>query len=192
MIAPVGSVINLYGSGFTSTASVFFNSLQATSVAYISSGQLNVTVPQGASSGYITVSLPNGCTAISSAIFGVGQTPVNTALNLKIFIQGFYAGGGLMNAVLDPGNPLQCDSITVELRSSLDPSQVIAVRKGIVSTSGNITFYYPSAIGNTTYYLVVKHRSSLETWSKNPVYFPVGGAITYNFTAIPAGNIQSP
>lgn len=191
-IAPIGSVINLYGSGFTPTSAVYFNALQATSVAFVSSGQLNVTVPQGATTGQITVTLPNGCTTTSSAIFGVGTTPVNTTLNLKIFIQGFYIGGGMMASVIDPSNPLLSDSITVELRSSSDPSQIIAIRKGIVSTNGTVAFYYSSAIGNNTYYLVVKHRSTLETWSKNPVYFPVGGAITYDFTAAPPGSIQSP
>ena len=186
-ISPIGSVVNIYGSGFTPTATVMFNGMQATSVVFVSAGQLNVTVPNGASTGYISITLTNGCGTVSTAIFGVGATPVNTTLNLKVFLQGFYAGGSQMMPVLDPANPLVCDSITVELRNSINPSQVIAVRHGLLGTNGTSAFYYPSGIGNNSYYIVVKHRSCLETWSKSPVYFPVGGALTYDFSVPPPG-----
>jgi hypothetical protein len=181
-IAPIGSTVSIYGSNFLSTSQVRFNGTLATSMTFVSSSQLNVVVPVGATSGKITVNNPNGCNAISSANFGLGATPLIISLNLKVLLQGFYLGGGQMNAVIDPGNPSVCDSITVELRPSADISQSPYPRKGLLSTSGQFTATYANTIGDVSYYIVVKHRNSLETWSKNPVYFPIGGIVNYDFS----------
>jgi hypothetical protein len=181
-IAPIGSTVSIYGSNFLSTSQVRFNGTLVTSMSLVSSSQLNVIVPAGATSGTITVTNPNGCSTISSANFGVGSTPLIISLNLKVFLQGFYIGGGLMNPVIDPGNPSVCDSIRVELRPSTDISQSPYPRIGLLSTTGQFSATYTNTIGNASYYIVVKHRNSIETWSKNPVYFPVGGIVNYDFT----------
>jgi hypothetical protein len=181
-IAPIGSTVSIYGSNFLSTSQVRFNGTLVTSMSLVSSSQLNVIVPAGTTSGKITVTNPNGCSTISSANFGVGSTPLIISLNLKVFLQGFYTGGGLMNPVIDPGNPSVCDSIRVELRPSTDISQSPYPRIGLLSTTGQFSATYTNTIGNASYYIVVKHRNSIETWSKNPVYFPVGGIVNYDFT----------
>ncbi|MBL0097200.1 MAG: hypothetical protein IPP46_12470 [Bacteroidetes bacterium] len=42
-------------------------------------------------------------------------------------------------------------------------------------------FVFPgSSIGNS-YYIVVRHRNAIETWSKFPILFN-GTAVTYDFT----------
>ena len=103
-------------------------------------------------------------------------------LNLKLFIEGFYSGGGFMQAVLDPVNyPSVCDSITVELHASTSPFQILHSVFGTVNTSGMGSFVFPgSSIGNI-YYITIRHRNAIETWSKFPILFN-GTAVTYDFT----------
>ncbi|MCX6186698.1 MAG: hypothetical protein NTU43_06840 [Bacteroidetes bacterium] len=53
--------------------------------------------------------------------------------------------------------------------------------RGILNTNGTSTLNFPSgAIGNS-YYIVLKHRNSIETWSTNPVLFNSSGT-TYNLS----------
>jgi hypothetical protein len=52
---PVGTVVTINGVGFTSTATVKFSGVAASSVMHISSTQLQATVPAGATTGTITV-----------------------------------------------------------------------------------------------------------------------------------------
>ena len=46
---------------------------------------------------------------------------------------------------------------------------------------GNGTFVFPSGVFGNSYYIVVKHRNSLETWSATPVTFNAA-IISYSFT----------
>ena len=119
-------------------------------------------------SGVFGVSV-NGCAASNP------QTTLATycyqTIQLKAFIEGFYLGNGQMIAVLDPLNmPLVCDSVTLDLVDSLT-YQIIGSQKDIISTTGNGQFYYPSLLPGRRYYLVLRHRNSIETWSKESFMF---------------------
>ena len=113
----------------------------------------------------------------------INPAPAPT-LSLKIYFSGFYSGGSLVPAMYNGGacpNSSMCDSVTIELRNSTSPYTLAYSAIGALDVSGNISLSYPvSAFGNA-YYIAVKHRNSLETWSKNPVIlYP---AITlYDFT----------
>jgi hypothetical protein len=79
-------------------------------------------------------------------------------LNLTMFIEGFY----------DAGNNSQVsDTITVELRNSKSPFAIEDVAKAVVSSLGNAAFRFGSA-PNGNYYVTVRHRNSVETWSAVP------------------------
>ena len=81
-----------------------------------------------------------------------------------------------MNAVLDPTNkPAVCDSVELSLYGSSSPYPFIAKKKAELSTTGNVSFAFPSSIAGISYYLAVKHRNSIETWSKFPVFIPSTG-----------------
>jgi hypothetical protein len=123
-----------------------------------------------------------GTSPSTSIIINSNNCSSGITLNLKLFIEGFYIGGGFMQAVLDPINyPSVCDSITVELHESTSPFQIIHSVSGTVSTSGMGNFVFPgSSIGNS-YYIVVRNRNAIETWSKFPILFN-GTAVTYDFT----------
>ncbi|MCX6291268.1 MAG: hypothetical protein NT126_05840 [Bacteroidetes bacterium] len=156
------------GSNYSTVTSVKFN---GTSAAFIinNSGQVTATVPVGATTGLISVTNPCG-TVSSASSFTV--TPSSVTLNLKVYIEGFYLSGGLMAAVADPvGHPALCDTFTIELHNAASPYGVAQSVSGPIATNGLGSFVYPSAVTGNSYYVVIRHRNALETWSKNPVLF---------------------
>ncbi|MBP6334743.1 MAG: hypothetical protein KA444_04660 [Bacteroidia bacterium] len=105
-------------------------------------------------------------------------TPV---LQLKVFVQGYYKGNGTMKAVVDPTlHPSICDSITLNLHTSVSPFQNLYSFSTILDTSGIAEFDLPFEEGQLCY-LSVKTRNTLETWSSYPVSInsPVND---YNFS----------
>ncbi len=78
-------------------------------------------------------------------------------------------------------DPNECDSITVELHDEIDPTLITASASCVLNVDGTGVASYNSSIIGGSYYVVVRHRNSIETWSKDPVYF--GTPITnFDFT----------
>ncbi len=104
-----------------------------------------------------------------------------TTIDIKLFIEGFYRGNSLQVASVDAANfPGVSDTMIVELHSKNSPNEIVYSSKNVIDTAGNGNFYFPSIrIGE--YYIVVKHRNALETWSSLPLYFNKEN-ITYDFT----------
>lgn len=73
------------------------------------------------------------------------------------------------------------DTITIQLRSFNEPDLLIDSVRIILDQTGNGSGRFFNAINNTPYYLVVKHRNSLETWSASSVVF-TNNQLTYDFT----------
>lgn len=88
-------------------------------------------------------------------------------LNLHLYIEGFYLGGGMLADVL--GNGI-CDSIRVELHDPMSPSTIIYSANSLLSVQGNARLVLPPAFRGDYYYVVIRHRNSIETWSKLPIY----------------------
>lgn len=116
----------------------------------------------------------------------VGSSPISIrTVNLNVFLEGLYAGGGAMNQAKDVSGPKFpagiADKITVELHDPAIYDTVVYRRTNLdLSTNGFATFnivtsYYGS------YYITIKHRNSIETTSAFPVSF-AGSSINYNFT----------
>ena len=107
----------------------------------------------------------------------------NVTLDLKLFLEGFYICNGTMRAVVHPINhPTLCDSITVELHNATQPYALAKIISGAVNTNGSGLFIFPGDVISHCYYIVVRHRNSVETWSKNPVLFDAS-TISFYFTA---------
>ena len=170
----VGTPVLISGSGFSGATSVSFNGTNAAFVVDNSS-QITATVPAGATSGTITVITPCG-TAVSPVAFTVTTSPIT--LNLTVLIEGFYTGGGLMNGVLSPS---VCDTVTVKLANAISPYAFAATQKSTVNTSGQGSFVFTGISSGSSYYIVVQHRNSLETWSASPVVFS-GSSVNYDFS----------
>ncbi|MBK7761876.1 MAG: hypothetical protein IPI46_00700 [Bacteroidetes bacterium] len=101
------------------------------------------------------------------------QQPYKMTLNLKAFIQGYYQGGGFMENVLYAQGVtalagIECDTIQIELRQSTWPYALLSATTQVIQTNGMVIFNGTAAAGQA-YYIVLKHRNALETWSANPV-----------------------
>ncbi|MEO6694872.1 MAG: hypothetical protein ABIY50_13870 [Ignavibacteria bacterium] len=104
--------------------------------------------------------------------------PFTKTLQLTALIEGFW------NCTSNIG-----DTLTVELRSATSPFGIIDVASGKSDGSGNLTVSFDAVIANNTnYYIVIRHRNSIETWSKTGgILWPTGvNTISYNFTTAAA------
>jgi hypothetical protein len=175
-------------TGFVVTASGPTVFCQGDSVILTATGGSNYLWSTGATTASITVHTTGSFTV---AVDGCNSgTTINTLvtycqqnINLKVYIEGFYnPATDSMIAVLDPVNlPLVCDSISVSLVDSAS-LQTDGVVNDIISTTGNGSFYFGSLLPGRYYYIVVKHRNSIETWSKTPFLFLTPGT-NFDFTA---------
>jgi hypothetical protein len=109
--------------------------------------------------------------------------PCTVSLNLTAFIEGYYNGGGLMKPVMyNQGistSQTLCDSIKVELHQANFPYGLVATSNTLLNINGTATANFVSLPG--PYYIVLKHRNGIETWSANPVSI-VGPSVSYNFS----------
>ncbi|HMS64580.1 MAG TPA: DNRLRE domain-containing protein [Ignavibacteria bacterium] len=98
----------------------------------------------------------------------------NIALNLTSFIQGFWNGTTMVS-----------DTARVYLANSVSPYNVLYTSVGVLGTNGNKTFCFPNA-PTGSYYIVVDHRNSINTWSNLPQSFITGVTKVYDFSNDPA------
>jgi hypothetical protein len=106
-------------------------------------------------------------------------------INIKAFLQGLYTGNNKMNNTLyDFGfsaDSTASDTIVINLWRTDHLNNAFAdySEKTILHTDGsasiNILNFVPG-----TYYISIKHRNSLETWTPNP--FNISTVLIYNFT----------
>ncbi len=110
-------------------------------------------------------------------------TSCGYTLQLKLYLQGYYLGGGLMTPALlnqgTGGSTLVADTILVELRNASSPYEVLYTLKTLLHTDGTATCSFPIA---GVYYIVIRHRSGLETWSADPLTFGVM-PVMYDFSS---------
>ncbi|MBP9191379.1 MAG: hypothetical protein KBF96_02400 [Ignavibacteria bacterium] len=98
---------------------------------------------------------------------------VNTVLDLTAFIDGLYNTSA---------NTMISDTLNVFLRNSSAPYSIVDSSKGILSTSGNGSFSF-SNVPSGQYYIVLTHRNSIETWSRQGgEVFTAGINISYNMS----------
>ena len=113
----------------------------------------------------------SGCTATSSISVVVNNC--NATLDLTCFIQGYYLGANSMTPVLmntgQTSNPLICDSMMVSLMDATTPSQTVWSSTVELDVNGMALMQLPPALIGNNYYIKLNHRSSLETWSANPI-----------------------
>ena len=104
-----------------------------------------------------------------------GFKPKSVIMTLSItsLVEGFYSSG--LNLMVS-------DSVTVQLRSSSSPYNIIENSESILNTSGTGIFTFTTATNGTPYYIVVKHRNSIETWSASAQSF-ASGVLNYDFTS---------
>jgi endonuclease G len=152
------------GTGFVnSTSNLTFTAAQvmANATIYV---RLHAA-SSGSWSGYITH---------TSSDFGIANklvsgTNTQCVLSLTTLIQARYNG-----SVMVP------DTVTVELHDATTFTWVDQ-DKELLSSSGTGAFTFNNVTNSTNYYIAVKHRNSIETWSASPHSFN-SYALSYDFT----------
>jgi hypothetical protein len=107
----------------------------------------------------------NGFYKLESDYFNYLELTSVTAL-----IEGFYDGSTMIS-----------DTISVELRSASNPYSLVDQSNLILDENGQGSARFYSAVNGTAYYIVIKHRNALETWSASAQTFSVN-ELEYDFT----------
>lgn len=172
-LAPVSSTIHLSGTELThndnipmtgNTVSILFSYTAPSSPV---SDTLFATALATNSNGNETGDLWNWATS-----FRVNVVPPPKILHLTSMMEGFY----------DPSTgKLTKDTARVFMRNTGSPYAIIDSAKAFLDSLGKADFSYSAAANGISYYIVVKHRNSIETWSSAGNSF-VSNSMTYNFT----------
>jgi len=107
----------------------------------------------------------NGFYKLESDYFNSLQLTSFTAL-----IEGFYNGTSMVS-----------DTVNVELRNTSSPFALVDQTKILLDNSGQGSGSFQNAVNGTPYFIVVKHRNALETWSAASQTF-TSNTLTYDFT----------
>jgi hypothetical protein len=127
-----------------------------------------------------------GCTGSTSQVVTVSACATFATLDLTVFLEGFYMGGSTMRSTLFDlalsGDPTATDIITVNLwspsnLSNANPDYTLTT---ILHNDGTATMQFPAAVNGNSWYIAVKHRNSIETWSRNAI--PFGPTNSYDFS----------
>ena len=145
--APVGTVVTLYGTGFSATSSqnsVTFNGTAA-SVTASTTTSITTSVPSGATTGTIAVTTPLG-SATSTSSFQVASAaalPTITSVSPSIGVVGtsITVGGSNFDTVL-PNNRLSLNTTRAVTTSGSPTSLTTSVP--IKTTSGRFTLMTPA------------------------------------------------
>ena len=122
--------------------------------------------------------------SVSAVDIHGNYSPQSDAVNVQLYssssitvtavIQGFYNPSS--NLMLIP------DTATVFVRSSVFPYAVVDSSRAVISPATLSATFYGIFVPPGNYYLAIRHRNSVETWSSVPVSIN-GGNAQYNFTA---------
>ena len=124
-------------------------------------------------------------TGLPSQLVTVTQNgETNKTLNLTLFLQGLYDGGGMMQPAMDESGPhwgaTIADKITIEFHNADNYSSLVYTASNVnLNTDGTANITFPAAF-NGSYYITVLHRNSIETVSSSPISFS-GSTTNYSF-----------
>ncbi len=114
----------------------------------------------------------------------------------SVIMNGTFTGGGTLCGLLYTLNLTACiegfydlstdlmvsDIITVQLRDAIYPYPIVESTNAVLDQSGNGAFTFSNVNNGTSYYIVLKHRNSIETWSSSTQMF-TGSSLNYDFAA---------
>ena len=109
----------------------------------------------------------------------------DSTISVNVFMEGYYTGSGWMQPVLSnqglgAANTVT-DSVTIELHTAISPYSLVAFKKVLLQTDGSAIARFSSSLVGS-YYLVIRHRNSIPTWSSVPVSLGQC-SVSYDFTS---------
>lgn len=177
VLAPVSSTIHLSGSELTHNDNIPMTSNQVsilfsyTAPSFPTTDTIFATGLATNSDGSESGDLWNWASS-----YRVIVIPPPKILHLTVMMEGFFnpVSGILIN-----------DTARVYLRNVSAPYAVVDSAKAFLNSLGNGDFSFTNALNGTPYYIAVKHRNSIETWSAGGNSF-TSNSLTYNFTTFAA------
>ena len=136
--------------------------------------------------GPVTVNIADGSGCVQPFTSPVVTVDPCTIMQLSVFLEGFYVDINTMRAskfdlglTADPG---ETDDVTVNLWSASNLANPLPdySAAAVLHTNGTATVQFPQNLGGQSYYVSVKHRNHIETWSANPITFSPPNS--YDFT----------
>jgi len=150
-----------------------------------SSWTSNTTVLGASASGrnlhqHQDLSSGDGCTAITTPgtsytslpniCFVINPAEQNLTLNLKAYLEGFWNGSSQVP-----------DTAKIYLANRTFPYAFADSQKVVLSSNGTASITFTNA-AEGSYYIVIRHRNHLETWSALPQTFTLNSELSYDFT----------
>jgi hypothetical protein len=106
-------------------------------------------------------------------------------LQINAFLEGLYLNNGVMRPALFNADGVSslsiADTILVEIHESVYPFDNVFSVYTLIDTSGVINISLPTNFIGNAYYITLKHRNSVETWSANPIL--VSNSNHFDFTS---------
>jgi hypothetical protein len=125
-----------------------------------------ISLNAGGTSFFIAVARNSGTTANS--------LQPSIVLYHRSIIEGFY------DAVNNKSTP---DTVVVELHNATSPFAMVDSQKKLLDSNGIGYITFSTAVKNTSYYIAVKHRNAIETWSGAGISFPDSSRQNYDFSS---------
>jgi hypothetical protein len=128
----------------------------------------------------------NSCASITNSVLMNIIDTTRATLNVKAYLQGSYLGSGLMRSTLHDleisRDATATDSVEINLWSisSLSNPTPDFTSKAILHNNGIATVVFPEYTLGKSYYVAIKHRNSVETWSASPIL--LNFMTNYDFT----------
>ncbi len=95
-------------------------------------------------------------------------------VQVKVLTEGLYNAGGYLNSQ---------DTIRILLANATSPYAVVDSAEAILDSITYLATGTFTAASNGTYYVVIKHRNSIETWSAAGIAYTTSGTVDYDFTS---------
>ncbi len=121
---------------------------------------------------YVVTSLDRNYneSSISNVLIVDPLNPIYT-LNINALIEGFYNGISMA-----------ADTVSLLLRNSTSPFLLVGEKKIILDTIGNGIGTFNSLSEGNSYFIIIKHRNGIETWSSSGLSFS-SHALNFDFTS---------
>lgn len=95
-------------------------------------------------------------------------------LDLSLIVEGFYN---------QPDDKMRIqDTVKLYLRNSVSPYSIVDSSLALIDPETFTGSFYFLNAASGSYYIQIKHRNSLETWSSFPITYVMGGNSEYDFT----------
>lgn len=182
-ITPVTLTLNSYQGGIVKWQKRFYPGGAWIDIA--NTQQTYTEIPVAAGPWYYRALVQSG---VCPAAYAVEDMVVvlNRTLLVKVFLQGLYnpSTGLMCKARNEYGDMFQgdtADRVNVHLAMNTFPYSIVYNFFNVgLPTNGVFTLELPAGF-TSSYYLVINHRNSIETWNSFPVSLSANNT-TYNFT----------